>query len=727
MATRVIDRLVTEVLFRGGTAQLTRIEGQLASTRAELDKFSRATAKIGALFIGATTPIIRRNLEVSRATQRFSAITGASADELKRVREEALRVGADLPLMTGEILAGQEAWARLGNTQMSVLDITERLAQASVASSAPMEQISKIVNAARLQFQLSAEQVNLLLDQLTRIEAISPGTLLSVGEAFRFSGQGAADAGIAIEEYIALLGVGAGSGRAPGEFSRGLTQAFTRISRALAGHGRSSKLITQSFDLIGFDLAEVRAILAQEQGFAQLFEEIGKRTANTDQYTVKAALGSIFGVEYVDVFTFLSRQPQKIASSIQEIANAHGEAKRQADEMMKGMYGAWQRFKALLDTIFVRLGEAGLDASFENLTRKIGDFMEELLRMDSSGKLVYARALRGVATFLKLGSSLIVAATAAKILSFALGILQGVVKTMGFVLSGAGKVVAVFGGVLRTLLHPFKTLGAFFATLGTRLGLLGLAALPFLKILLPLAVVALLIWAAWKPISSFFRGLWQTLKEGAGDVASAFGRLWDALKPIGGAIKRAFGLEGDATGEGRAFGEWIINALVTIIDAITAFVEWLEGLTLFKVGLGLMKALGKGIKAGVGGVIKAVGWVGGKVTDFLPSSDARKGPLRNLTQHGKDLVHTFARGVRSAGGMEAALAGGGGLIPYPTIGPPPIVSAASRGGSVYHIGPTTIQVYGGNQSPAEIAREVNAQWDRRMRETVEQADNPVAR
>ena len=28
MATRVIDRLVTEVLFRGGVAQLTRIEGQ---------------------------------------------------------------------------------------------------------------------------------------------------------------------------------------------------------------------------------------------------------------------------------------------------------------------------------------------------------------------------------------------------------------------------------------------------------------------------------------------------------------------------------------------------------------------------------------------------------------------------------------------------------------------------------------------------------------------------
>ena len=726
MATRVIDRLVTEVLFRGGVAQLTRIEGKLASTRAELDKFSRATAKIGALFVAATTPIIRRNLQVSQATQRFASITGATADEVKRVREEALRVGADLPLMTGAIIQGQEAWARLGNTQQSTLDITERLAQASVASGAPMSQIAKIVNAAKLQFQLTNDQVNLLLDQLTRIEAISPGTLLSVGEAFRFSGQGAADAGIKIEEYIALLGVGAGSGRAPGEFSRGLTQAFTRISRALAGHGRSSKLITESFGLIGFDLAEVRQILGQDQGFATLFEEIGKRTANTDQYITKAALGSIFGVEYVDVFTFLARQPAKIAKSITEVANAHGEAKRQADEMMKGLYGAWERFKALLDTIFVRLGEAGLDASFENLTRNIGDFMEKLLQVDAAGELVYARTLRGVVTVLKLGSSMLFAAAAAKTLSFMLGILQGVVKTLGFVVGGAGKAVAVFGFILRSLLHPFRTLGGFFATLGTRLGLWAVALAPFVKLLLPIAAIALIIWAAWKPISTFFQGLWQTLRQGAGDVVAAFGRLWDAMKPIGNAIKRAFGFEGDATGEGQAFGEWIINALVTIIDAITAFVEWLEGLTLTKVGLGLIKALGNGIRKGAGYVIEAVKSVWDKVTDYLPSSDARKGPLRNLTQHGKDLVRTFARGVQSAGGIEAVMAGGGGLIPAATVGPPPIRPVAASQGNVYQIGPTTIQVIGSNGSPAEIAREVDLLWNRRMREAVEQADNPVA-
>ena len=152
----------------------------------------------------------------------------------------------------------QEAWARLGNYAAkhavehygTVGASVGRFWCANGTDSQDRQHCQIAVSTER------NDQVNLLLDQLTRIEAISPGTLLlSLGEAFRFSGQGAADAGLKIEEYVALMGVGAGSGRAPGEFSRGLTQAFTRISRALAGHGRSSGLITESFKLIGFDLA----------------------------------------------------------------------------------------------------------------------------------------------------------------------------------------------------------------------------------------------------------------------------------------------------------------------------------------------------------------------------------------------------------------------------------------------------------------------------------------
>ena len=727
MATRVIDRLVTEVLFRGGVQQLTAIETKLASTRTQLDSFSRATAKFGALFLGATVPIVRRTLSVSQATQRLSAITGATEAEMTAMREEALRVGADLPLMTAEILNAQEAWARLGNDISGVVDVTETLSQAAVAGGSSPDSLAKIANAARLQFQLTNAEVNLLLDQLARIEAISPGTALSVGEAFRFSGQGAADAGLAIEEYISLLGVGAGSGRAPGEFSRGLTQAFTRISRALSGHGRSAKLITESFKLIGFDLDEVRQILDQPFGFTALFGEIGKRTQETDPFKVKAALGSIFGVEYVDVFTFLARQHEKLLWTTDEIANAQGEAARQAGEMMKGMYGAWQRFKALLDNIFIRIGEARLDQAFESLTRAIGDFMDHLLQVDSQGNLVYGNVFRWIGTTLQWGTSLLFVAAAAKGLSLTLGLLGGGVTALRWVMQGLGKVSGVIVAVFSKLLHPFRTLGGFFATMGTRIGLFGVALAPLLKILLPLVAVGLLLWAAWKPISTFFRGVWKGLTEGADQIGAAFGRLWAAVKPVGAALAAVFGWDVDATGEGIAFGKWIVDTIVTIIDSVTAFVEWITGLSLFDAGAKFIGGFLNGILSVAGKLIEAVAWVFGQIGELLPASDARAGPFKNLTDAGRSLVRTFTRGVQSAGGLESVLAGGPlHLVPPVTVGPPPIRPSAVGRSAVTNIGPTTIQVIGGNASAEEIAREVDRRWNRRMREAVEQADSPVA-
>ena len=168
------------------------------------------------------------------------------------------------------------------------------------------------------------------------------------------------------------------------------------------------------------------------------------------------------------------------------------------------------------------------------------------------------------------------------------------------------------------------------------------------------AAAAILI-AAWKPVSTFFRGLWSGVTDNLGLVGEAFGRLLDALGPVGGAMRSVFGwlanLLPDLTAEGESFGAGIVNGIVAAIDAITALIEYfrnLFGLSLFDAGAMLMRTLVDGIKATAGLAKDAVLSALSGIRDLLPFSDARTGPLSRLTQSGRAIVTTIAEGVGSA-------------------------------------------------------------------------------
>jgi hypothetical protein len=63
-----------------------------------------------------------------------------------------------------------------------------------------------------------------------------------------------------------------------------------------------------------------------------------------------------------------------------------------------------------------------------------------------------------------------------------------------------------------------------------------------------------------------------------------------------------------------------------------------------------------------------------KVDDLLPHSDARKGPLSNLTASGQAIAETMGKGARQAGGLQHSLSG--------------LAAAGGSGGVQIHFAPT---------------------------------------
>lgn len=105
-----------------------------------------------------------------------------------------------------------------------------------------------------------------------------------------------------------------------------------------------------------------------------------------------------------------------------------------------------------------------------------------------------------------------------------------------------------------------------------------------------------------------------------------------------------------ATGVAGSVGDALLTGLdvtlATILmpgDMVPKVASWW-----FNAGKGALSALADGILSAPDELTDAIGETLGSMLPFLPSSDAERGPLSNLTGRGRSLVITLARGILSA-------------------------------------------------------------------------------
>lgn len=128
----------------------------------------------------------------------------------------------------------------------------------------------------------------------------------------------------------------------------------------------------------------------------------------------------------------------------------------------------------------------------------------------------------------------------------------------------------------------------------------------------------------------------------------------------------------------------IKNFFVNVFNSIINFIKGLAG-TFYDAGKGLIDAIVNGIKKVASAPIDAVKGILGKVRNLLPFSDAKTGPLSNLTASGKALPTTFAQGImKGAPAIANALQTALNVLPSyaPAGGPNAAYGALGANGGV---------------------------------------------
>lgn len=239
--------------------------------------------------------------------------------------------------------------------------------------------------------------------------------------------------------------------------------------------------------------------------------------------------------------------------------------------------------------------------------------------------------------------------------------LMGLVTTVSRIVY---RVISFFKGLASTL---WTTVQPAFSRLGEAFNLLGGALQPLFGLLGRLG--GGLATAAGESDTAPWTAWGQVIGEMVGTVLSFFvdiigvavGVLTAMVEVItwGAEKLMSFGSAcGDVLFEVVGFVEGVIDAIGEFVSAIEGGIGQaataISNFSLAEAGSALIGTFGDGIKSGASGLVDTVGGVLSGVRDYLPFSDARKGPLSQLTASGLALPSTLARGVNAGAPTLAA-------------------------------------------------------------------------
>lgn len=251
----------------------------------------------------------------------------------------------------------------------------------------------------------------------------------------------------------------------------------------------------------------------------------------------------------------------------------------------------------------------------------------------------------------KASIALLAAGTAAKVLSFAISGLSGIIgfasKSFKFLASTvstvtkfliANPIVAIIAAVALAAFLIYKYWGPiknWFSNLWGGIKNIFAKSLDGIKFYLTYFTPIGLIVKYWTPLSNFFKKIWNAV---TGFFRLNVRLIKNILNPFKAAKLIYAGWQ--------SLKGWFGQLWQGVVDSFSSFWSWLKSIPqkFYEAGKNMMKSLWAGIKAVAMAPVNAVKSIVKKIRNFLPFSPAKEGPLRDI--HRIKLIETIAATIK---------------------------------------------------------------------------------
>lgn len=342
------------------TQGVSRAAQQVQNTFKKLK--SSITSTLGNLGIGLGlgsffTSMVNAGRSFEDAMARVKAVSNAASSDFKKMRDEAIKMGANTKYSATEAANALENLTRNG---LSAADATAALSknlEFAQANSIDLAMGADILTNTMNEFGLKVSDLGKISDTLSSTAAHSATNVELLGEALTNAAPLAQNCGIGIQETNAALGTlanvgikGADAGTALRQFFLGLSHDTPQGAKALAKYGLAINQTT-----------------LQADGLQKTLEKMSKsgigrdNNALSDVFGSRAFAGAASLINNYDKFVTINKT---LGASSGETSRMFGQSTGKMENDIKSLESAWEHFQIM----FFDSSEGLFTAPVEGLT-----------------------------------------------------------------------------------------------------------------------------------------------------------------------------------------------------------------------------------------------------------------------------------------------------------------------------------------------------------------------
>ncbi|SFU40523.1 phage tail tape measure protein [Alicyclobacillus macrosporangiidus] len=371
MAATDLGSIYAEIRLRLDKLQgdVAAAKAQLGSAKAALESLADESAqkltksmssasesmkRVGAAVTAAGTGIVLGLGHAVKTTSDFEAemskvqaLSGATGNELGKLRDAAIQLGATTPKSASEAAQAMEMLAAMGFKANEIIAAMPGVLSAAVASGEDMALVADTTAAALNAFNLKASEASRVADVLAQAANDSAAGILDMQYTFKYAAPVAHQLGISLEQLAAATEIMANNG------IRG-EQAGTTLRMALIRLANPTDKAAALLKDLGVRVTDAHG---QMRPFNAILADLTKGLSGMGDAQKQAALATIFGTEAVSgMLTLVQAGPQKFDELTKSLQNSAGASQRASQVMQNNLNGALEQLGGAVESVEIAVG-----------------------------------------------------------------------------------------------------------------------------------------------------------------------------------------------------------------------------------------------------------------------------------------------------------------------------------------------------------------------------------
>lgn len=330
--------------LKSGRKQINAFGSKVAGAAAAVAKLSAATTALGGTGLALAS---RQAGRFEQSMARVRAITNASAQDFKRLEDQARDLGRTTEFTAKQSADAQTAFARAGFDTNKILEALPSTLQLASAGELAIAEAAEIAAGILGGFDLKTADLGRSLEVLVRASTTATTTVSELGEAFKVAAPIAEASGKSIEETAAVLGTFA-------EAQIRGAEAGTAFRNILLRLQIETSEVKKETDRLGISLFDQTGKL---KNLADVIDTVNSATAGlTTKEKVRTA-GILAGVKGSTAFIKLLSKGGDAIRKRQRVLEAEGDTLgRIARVQQDTLFGSFKRITSAMEGLGISIG-----------------------------------------------------------------------------------------------------------------------------------------------------------------------------------------------------------------------------------------------------------------------------------------------------------------------------------------------------------------------------------